>query len=120
MTKPQIISGTCVVAGFIVGALISEFSLRGATNEARGALLAAFSKLRLMHLGAVVALVGLGFVVPVLFWPAAIAYFALATILAIVKLRTLQLPDRCKQLQALSVASVFIGLILAGVVSWLA
>ena len=62
----------------------------------------------------------MSFIVPGLFWPAAVAYVGVAMVLAVLKLRTLQLSDRCRRLQALSVSSVFVGVALGGMVSWFA
>ena len=119
MTTTSLISVGLVVAGLLVVALISEYSFRGVENETKGALLAAFSKLRLVHLVAIILLIIVSFIVPGSFWFGAVAYFALATVLAVRKLSGLQLPKRLRQLQAASVLSVFIGVASAGVVSWL-
>ena len=117
-TDTGLISIALVVAGFIAGALISEASLRGISNESRDVLFSAFSKLRLLHIAAILTFVAIGFFVPGFFWPAALVYFTLATVLAIRKLRGLALPERCLRMQALSVGVVFLGVASAAVVQW--
>ena len=89
MTTASLISVGLVIAGLLVGALISEYSLRGVANETKGALVAAFSKLRLMHLAAIIVLVSVSFIVPGSFWLGAVAYFALAAVLAVRRLTEL-------------------------------
>ncbi|MEA9563215.1 hypothetical protein VC279_01185 [Xanthomonas sp. WHRI 10064A] len=107
MSTLQLIPLTLVIAGFVGGAIISELSLRGVAAETKGQLLSAFTLLRFLHLLAIAAIVLAGFFYHAPVWWLLAAYFGMATLVAMARLRRLPLTSRLRNLQVASVFSVF-------------
>ena len=119
MTGIELAGGALVLTGFVAGATISEISLREIGPDRKAALLNAFARFRFMHVIAILLVAGLGFLIPNLFWPTLIAYFAATTAFAVVRLRSLDLPMRCRQLQTRAAVAVLLGVSAGGLLSWL-
>jgi hypothetical protein len=112
MPYTVVLSVLLLIAGFWMGGVISEVSLRGVDPAEQGRLLSSLAPLRKAHLIGIPLILGIGFLFPAYFWGGLVAYFGLGTALAIVRLWRLGLPSRLRNGQALSVASVFLGVLL--------
>ncbi len=113
MSLSVIASIALLIAGFLAGGVISEYSLRGVEPATQGQLLSSLSSLRIANLIGVPAIVVLAFVVPSYAWWLVVAYFSLVSVLAVGKLWRLDLPRRLRNWQTASVGSVYLGVLLA-------
>ncbi|WP_143167524.1 hypothetical protein [Massilia sp. CF038] len=105
-----------LLGGFLLGACISERSLRRVSETQQGRLLRETAMLRKIHLVGIPLLLLLGYFFPIAFWPGLTVYFLLATYLVAARLRSVDLPIELKQWQIGSVASIAAG---AGI-AWIA
>ena len=78
------------------------------------------SHFRRIHLLGIPILLVTAYFFPVTFWPSMIVYFGVGTVLVLRKLWDLDLPSQLRQLQAASVTSVFVAVLMGGIVSWFA
>lgn len=119
MQIAQIVSIGFIIAGFLIAGAISERSLRGVDELIQGRLFNGLSPLRKIHLVAIPVLILCVYFFPVAFWPGITAYFGVGTLVTIIKLRKLDLPAELQTRQAISVALIFIGVIMGWLSAWL-
>ena len=108
-----------LLGDFLLGACISERSLRTASETQQGRLLCETAMLRKIHLAGIPLLLLSGYLFPIAFWPSLTIYFLLATYLVARRLRAVDLPIELKHWQTGAVASIAAGAGLAWIATLL-